>query len=509
MTAAMTPSVSKAGPARPRIDPDNPPYADLRKLLQAAFKPQALSHLSDIDPFKPLRYQFSSNPALDNMIDVVLEFCRTQSFWEELLDAVAERSPVTYNRFADQLGWPRVSVPAYAPPLAEIESTPPLAPESQAPALPSPPPAYADVEIRVSPGQARHYPVTIQTSLTGDASGSLALPWTLNELRQRLGELELEATNRDLLAVIGGQLFQALFNGYVRDRYVEAVGKAQAGLRLRLWFDPPELQALPWELLYDAERNEFLALSGRVLVTRYLSVPRGTPPLAVTAPLSILVVTAAPKDRPLLAVDAEAAAVQAALEPLAAQGLVRVSVLPHAQVMTLRDALRDFQPHVLHFAGHGGIGPEGGALILEGADGRSRLLSGSELSTMLKFTGVRLAVLNACLSARSAAVEAGSFDEQRRALLGVGPALVRAGLGAVVAMQFSLADEAARLFAQDVYRTLARLEPADQAVARAREALMLEIGEGRREWATPVLFLRAPDGVVFYLPKSSERSGRS
>jgi hypothetical protein len=325
----------------------------------------------------------------------------------------------------------------------------------------------------------------------------MTLPWTGEDLRQRLAQLEQGPTDRDTLADIGHQLFQSLFSGSVGNRYMGAVDKATTGLRLRLWFDPPELQALPWELLYDAEQDEFLALSGRVLITRYLTVPKGAPPLAVTPPLGILAVTAQPKNEPELDVDAEAAAVHAALAPLETEGLVRVHTLPHAQVWTLRDALRDHMPHVLHFVGHGNVGPDGGVLMLENAQGESDPLAGTTLATLLKRTDVRLAVLNACLSARGTRVEAGQFHDQRRAILGVGPALVRAGLGAVVANQFSMGDQEARLFAEDFYATLARFEPVDEAVSRAREALMLGSGEGARDWATPTLFLRAPDGVIF------------
>ena len=32
---------------------------------------------------------------------------------------------------------------------------------------------------------------------------------------------------------------------------------------------------------------------------------------------------------------------------------------------------------------------------------------------------------------------------------------------------------------------------------RAREALMLGSGEDSRDWATPVLFLRSRDGIIF------------
>jgi hypothetical protein len=268
---------------------------------------------------------------------------------------------------------------------------------------------------------------------------------------------------------------------------------------LRLWFDAPELQALPWELLFDAADDEFLTLSGRALVTRYLSVPRGAPPLDVTPPLCVLVAVASPQGHPALEVDAEVAAVRKALAPARAEGLAQVETLPHARVMTLRQALRDVRPHVLHFAGHGAVGPDGGALVLEDEAGDAALLTARQLRIMLQRSGadVRLAVLNACLTARGEPVEAAAFDAQRRALLGAGPALVRAGLGAVVAMQFSLNDASARLFARDFYDTVARLEPVDLAVSRAREALALEAGTDSRDWATPVLFLRARDGVIF------------
>jgi hypothetical protein len=477
-----------------RIDPANPPYEALRLLLRQAFTPQTLAHLDEKPPFQGLRYLFGSR-SLDDMIDVVFDYCRTQLYWEELLDAVAGTAPRTYNAFAAQRGWPPVPEPRL-----NVSEPPPPVPGPLSP-------AYGDVELHVTGDPDRGYTVTIQTPLSGAASDAMEKPWTQEDLSRWLVQLELGQVDRDTLAGIGKQLFLALFGSHVRDCYVEARGKAQAGLRLRLWFDPPELQVLPWELLFDAGPHRFLALSKRVLVTRYLAVLRGTPPLAVTPPLRILIATALPRDQPPLDVEAEAVAIRRALAPLETQGLVRLEVLPHAQVMALRQALLDLRPHVLHFAGHGTLSRDGGALVLEDEVGLSRPCSSTKLGIMLADTDVRLAVLNACLSARGAAVEAGPFDEQRRALLGVGPALVEAGLGAVIAMQFSMSDSAARLFAADLYRSLARLEPVDQAVSRAREALMMEgLDEGDRNWATPVLFLRAPDGVIF-VPTSPHAHG--
>jgi hypothetical protein len=64
-------------------------------------------------------------------------------------------------------------------------------------------------------------------------------------------------------------------------------------------------------------------------------------------------------------------------------------------------------------------------------------------------------------------------------------------------MGFSLPDASGRVFARDFYEMLARLLPVDVCTSRAREALLLEAGRDSRDWVAPVLFLRAPDGVLF------------
>ncbi len=109
------------------------------------------------------------------------------------------------------------------------------------------------------------------------------------------------------------------------------------------------------------------------------------------------------------------------------------------------------------------------------------------MAQLRKGSSMRLAVLNACLSAVDAAA-VGSGNRQRAAMLGVSPALVDAGLGAVVGMGFTLPDASGVAFAQDFYEMLARFLPADVCVSRAREALLLESGRDSRDWTAPVLF---------------------
>ena len=249
---------------------------------------------------------------------------------------------------------------------------------------------------------------------------------------------------------------------------------------------------LAFATLRDPEKRESLALSKRALIVRYLPVPRPTPPLVIEPPLRILVATASPADRMPLDVEGELAAIEEAVRLLGNQA--RVIPLPHATRRTLRQRLIDDDPHVLHFAGHGDFDGREGTLVLENERGRADRLPGTMLATLLKGSNVRLAVLNACLSA----VDAAKTGERRRAaMMGVGPALVDAGLGAVVSMGFSLPDASGVAFARDFYEMLARFLPVDVCVARTREALLLGAGRDSRDWAAPVLFLRAPDGVLF------------
>ena len=358
---------------------------------------------------------------------------------------------------------------------------------------------FHDFELLIADRQRRGYPVRVIESPAGQAEGLFKMPWKHDDLQQTLLDMEEWQADEASLVDFGTRLFDALFTGDVRARYSESVGLAagDAGLRIRLRLEPPELHELPWELLYDPEKREFLALSKRALVTRYLHVPRPTPPLAVTPPLRLLVVTATPKDWNPLNVEQEVERIGEAVQPLIDRGLVQLRVEEHITRRSLRKRLLDDAPHMLHYIGHGDFDDERGMLILEDSSRLSDPLDGRTLATLLKETPVRLAVLNCCLGAKGAAADARQFGRKRAALLGVGPALVDAGLGAVIAMQFSADDEAAVVFAQDFYEMVSHFKPIDEAVGRAREMVMLHSGTENRDWATPVLFMRAPDGRLF------------
>ena len=116
--------------------------------------------------------------------------------------------------------------------------------------------------------------------------------------------------------------------------------------------------------------------------------------------------------------------------------------------------------------------------------------------------GVRLVVLGACNSA--------SRDEYG-AWTGVAPALVRERMPAVVAMQFRVADTQASAFMRKFYKLVLSGYPVDQAVTEGRRLIYRNPGpQGDwakiRDWGTPVLYLRSPDGVLFPAPEEASQS---
>jgi hypothetical protein len=179
-----------------------------------------------------------------------------------------------------------------------------------------------------------------------------------------------------------------------------------------------------------------------------------------------------------------------ALAEQIAEGRVVVERLP-ANMSALRRRLRHEEFHIFHFVGHGFYQPDwgDGVLVMEDRNGLPREVPGEELGGLLsEYEQTRLAVLNACEGARG-----GVSDP----FAGVAQSLVQQGLPAVVAMQFEITDDAAIIFAHELYAAIADGYPLEAALAEARGAIR---DEGNiTEWGKPVLYSRAPDGHLFDL----------
>src|SRR5439155_10455854 len=105
---------------------------------------------------------------------------------------------------------------------------------------------------------------------------------------------------------------------------------------------------------------------------------------------------------------------------------------------------------------------------------------------------LRLVILNACEGARG-----GTND----IFSGTAAILVRRGIPAVIAMQYEITDRAAVEFCRSFYEAVADELPVDAAVAEARKAVDAS-RSNTFEWGTPVLYMRATDGVLFRMDRS-------
>jgi len=66
-----------------------------------------------------------------------------------------------------------------------------------------------------------------------------------------------------------------------------------------------------------------------------------------------------------------------------------------------------------------------------------------------------------------------------------------------VAMQYRMLVEATKIFLENFYAAIAARKPVDWAVQWARNAISAEMGLDKREFAAPVLYMRAKNGEIF------------
>lgn len=364
--------------------------------------------------------------------------------------------------------------------------------------------SYVDFDLLIESSGQGGYRARVLQSPVGEAPPTpVVMPFADLELENFLLKIgrPRQGTSRgmqspDVATVreFGSRLFDAVFHDRLRRTLASSLDQVEAmedtGLRVRLRLsDCPELADLPWEYLYDSDIRRFLALSEWTPVVRYLDLPGRIRPLTIAPPLRILVMAASPTDKDALDVQAEWDKVREALDGLCRSGRVLLNRVPGGRLADLRRELRQVTCHVLHFIGHGTYDADAGdgVLAMEDSLGRTQLVTGTDLGMLLHdHRSLRLVVLNACEGAR-----AGMSDPYS----GTAQSLVYQGIPAVVAMQFEITDRAAITFAHSLYEAVAEGYPLDAAMAEGRNAVRDDANP--LEWATPVLYLRAPDGRIF------------
>ena len=366
---------------------------------------------------------------------------------------------------------------------------------------------YLDFDLVIEP-TANGFTARVFNSPGGQASAEFSAPFSDLEVenfllrigRSRHTVRRIESPEMTNAKLFGGRLFDSVFTGDVRGCLRSSIDEANRqgqGLRLRLHLGKaPALADLPWEFLYNGGMNRFLGLSVETPVVRYLELPERIRPVLVKPPLRMLMMISSPTDYPQLDVKRESEKMNEALAELEENGLIHVERQENATLAELQHRLRKNEYHIFHFIGHGGFDDQAqdGLLILEDQEERGRRVPAQFLGTLLHdHRPLRLAVLNACEGARASRADP---------FAGTAQSLVQQGIPAVIAMQFEVTDEAAICFTREFYSAVAVGYPVDAALAEARKAIFAGVSE--IEWGTPVLYMRAPDGLIFEVEKVSE-----
>nr|WP_290227027.1 CHAT domain-containing protein [Trichocoleus desertorum] len=313
------------------------------------------------------------------------------------------------------------------------------------------------------------------------------------------------------LVALGQQLYNALFQGTIRDSWMTAQGIAQHRrevLRLRIGLKGPRLVRLPWEVLHTGERHRAagasrpVATGTDVLFSRYQPSPGlvGTTTalrelvFESQQPLKILMAIAAPTDQEQLELKREALHLQEELrsrngstsEAGSGTAEIQLTILDQPDREQLTQALEQGQFQVLHYAGHSNLGAAGGNLYLvNGKTGLTEVLSGDDLAGLLVNNGIRMVVFNSCRSAYTATSDLEhEIGEQNLA-----EALVGRGIPGVLAMAERIPDDVALTLTRLFYRNLKQGYPVDLSLSRARQGLISAYGSHQLYWALPILYL--------------------
>ncbi len=369
---------------------------------------------------------------------------------------------------------------------------------------------YLLFDVMISGSRDEGYTVRVLESPAGQASAGFVPPFSTLELENFVLKMGHSSTGRRAAPVsaevqkgdaveFGKRLYDSVFDADLRALLMSSHQEAERegrGLRVRLRLaDAPDLAGVPWEYMYGSAPSGFLALSSWTPMVRYLDLPRTVKPLAVTPPISVLVMISSPRDYEPLDTDGEWEKLQEATRPLQQTGVLTMERLEDANLLALQHRLQSAPIHILHYIGHGAYDKRlgGGTLVLEGEDHQAVLCPGDDLAvSVADHRHLRLAILNACEGARS------SIDDP---FAGVAQQLLSKGMPAVVAMQFSISDQAAIGFSKEFYGSVSKGYPIDAALSESRRALYT--AGNYVEWATPVIYMRSPDGQVFTIDESA------
>jgi hypothetical protein len=359
---------------------------------------------------------------------------------------------------------------------------------------------YQNLDLRIEGKPGETYRVRVLAEGMDEVEGSLALSPECQKIVDALQQVETLEMGSSLPMDLGLMLHQCLFHDSVRDTMLLSLGGVfrddEKGMRIRLMLSPPELAALPWEVLCDPRTKSYLSTSGKTPLIRYITSGEPIKSLRVDSPVRVLVLI---PDGSGLDVDKEEGIITAALKAL---DTVDINVIKgNVTRSQIKQLLNDQQYHIIHFIGHGTFKADQGYLVIDPDERDGGLISADDFADFFTdYPSLKLVVLNCC--------QGGQVSSKDK-YAGMAAKLVASGMPAVVAMQYPISDDAALVFAREFYLKLCKgwsRGQVDMAISHARQRIYKEVKEPMA-FATPVLFLRSDNSIIFDLEQASEEQG--
>jgi tetratricopeptide (TPR) repeat protein len=328
------------------------------------------------------------------------------------------------------------------------------------------------------------------------------IQWYLEEyLQYPWGEFVNRANKaKELMRSMGEKLFNSIFKNPLTSKiYNRYIANDLDHTNIIIHASNPSGISIPWELISDPTFKEYGNLT--MLAN---SFTRSQPDLNFEAPdlpqgesFNILMAICRPHGPADVPFQSVARPLVEMFRPF--NKYIHLDVLRPPTFEQLGKALRS-KPnyyHVFHFDGHGTFPNQGngrffsqtgsqGQLAFENEEGKARLVSGQELGSLLASTGIPIVLMNACQS---------GMTNPQSLYPSIGNQLLKAKVGGVIAMAYSVYVYSAVNFMQNLYEGLINGSDLGRAVCVARENLRLSpqrpspIGDIElHDWIVPILF---------------------
>jgi CHASE2 domain-containing sensor protein len=349
---------------------------------------------------------------------------------------------------------------------------------------------YQNFDIEIEGVDRERHVVRAQWQSTRPEPDPILIDQAVRELQRRIAGNE--GIDAAVLSDLGRRLYRLLLGGAAGALFRKSVDAARGwdeGVCLRLSIESADATGLPWELIYSPEEECMLAGSQKFPLVRYVRLARPIDAFKIRWPLRMLVVI---PNLSGLDTQKEEANLRSLVQELSRDGRLELQVLKGNVTLTqVSDALLRTQFHVFHFIVHGEFVDSTAFLRFNSEQGGSSSVDDLQMCSLLRNQRqLKLVFLNACRGAATSA------DDIRT---GMAPRLVRAGVPAVIAMQYEIQDAAAVEFSREFYASLftgGERGRVDVAMCHARNVLERDF-TGERDICAPVLFMRAPEGVLF------------